>query len=331
MKRFLSFIGKVFLVTAGTLAILIVLNTRYKQVMDHPYTDTNKFNYMDSTYNNIQIANIGSSHGEYGFYYETLSKQMGYECFNFAMASQTYNYDYAILSMYRKHFDESSILFIPVSYFSFNNEVKNEEEKQSLNAKYYQFLSFQYIPGYDPFVDLVTHWFPILSAGTDLKKILIPPALKAQAAEVPSAEEFAAKGQSRYDRHMTEKEEYFLPERAEELKKILAFCEQNNITPVLITTPYTTYYSSLVSDDFKTQFQSVINEIAGEYNVPYYDYSEDERFYSHLEYFADADHLNNEGAAIFMETIQEEIPEFKNFLLEIEPYHAGDPSWQPPY
>lgn len=333
MKSYLKFIMKFIIVGSISLLLLFFLNSRYQKVMEDPYADTHKFDFMDSIYNNIQIANVGSSHGEYAFYYEGLTKQDGYECFNLAMASQTYNYDLAILSMYRDHFADDSLLFIPISYFSFNNEVVNEAERQSLSAKYYTFLSPKYVPGYDPYVDLVTHILPILSAGEDIVKIIPSFSLKVLAAEgtIPSPEEFYEKAQRRYERHIQNKEEYFMPERIENLYGILDFCADNNITPVLITTPYTSLYSDMVSEEFKAQFYDTIAKISEETGTSYYDYSKDERFCENLEYFSDADHLNTEGSIVFMDIIKEEIPEYREFLQNNAPIHNGDPNWEPPF
>lgn len=323
---FINFTTKCLIVCGCVISLLFLLNLRYEQVMDQPYSDADKFRYMNSAYTNIQICNLGSSHGEYAFDYEDLSKKSGYQCFNFAMSSQTYNYDYAILSMYRNHFADDCIMFIPVSYFSFNNEVINETEQEFLDAKYYSFLSPRYIPHYDPYVDIVTHHFPILSAGEDIVKLLPSLSLRAFAAEStpeggnrPSDEEFLQKALDRYSRHMDHKDEYFLPERIDNLYAILGFCEDHGITPVLITTPYTRYYYGQASVEFKGQFRSLISSIASECGVSYYDYSEDERFSDHLEYFSDADHLNDEGAALFMDIIKQEIPEFADFLSRNHP------------
>ncbi len=306
------FLLKCLAVSLAAFSLLLLLNYRYLQVMEEPYSDADKFHYMDSSYNNIQICNIGSSHGEYAFTYKDLTKEQGYECFNFAMSSQTYDYDYAILSMYQKHFSDSCLMFIPVSYFSFNNEVVDEKEKQFLSAKYYTFLSPRYIPSYDPYIDLVTNRLPILSAGEDIIKLLPSLSIKAHAAEAEPS--FQEKARNRYHRHMDNKENYFLPERIDNLYDILTFCEDNHITPVLITTPYTGLYSDLFSREFKAEFYQTIDAISQQSGVPYYDYSEDERFSDALDYFSDADHLNEEGSSYFMEIIEKEIPEFREFL-----------------
>lgn len=301
MKKIILFAAKCFIVCFGTLFFLFILNQRYEQVRDNPYSDADKFFHMKE-YPDIQICNLGSSHGENAFKYDQLAYARGYQCFNFAMSSQTYNYDYALLSMYKKQFADNCLMFIPVSYFSFNNEVTNEQEEQFLTAKYYTFLSPRYIPNYDPYIDIVTHYLPILSAGEDITKILpFPsPALKVFAAEAPAAlspEELAAKevefkekAQNRYHRHMDDKEEYFLQERIDNLYDILAFCKENGITAVLITTPYTSLYSELFSPEFKEEFYAEVNAVASKADVPYYDFSNDERFSNRLELFAAADH-----------------------------------------
>ncbi len=382
MKRFIPFVNfirfaaKCLIVSVSAIFALFLLNRQYQQVMDNPYSDADKFHYLTSSDSKIQLCNIGSSHGEYAFRYDSLEEK--YECFNFAMSSQTYNYDYAILSMYRNHFAENCVMFIPVSYFSFNNEVTNEAEEEFLSTKYYSFLSPKYIPHYSPYIDLVTNRLPILSAGEDIAKLFpslslrtlaagsrtvqaaagdtettqapLPAANKntqsgnadspqaqaqsgiadsrqaqtqsgnanAQKAQTQpitaTAAEFRQKACSRYNRHMRNKQEYFLPERIANLDDILDFCEANGITPILITTPYTNYYYKQVTMEFKKEFREVITAIADRHGINYYDYSEDERFGTHLEYFSDADHLNETGARLFMDILAKEIPEFSAFL-----------------
>ncbi len=73
------FLLKCLAVSLAAFSLLLLLNYRYLQVMEEPYSDADKFHYMDSSYNNIQICNIGSSHGEYAFTYKDLTKEQGYE------------------------------------------------------------------------------------------------------------------------------------------------------------------------------------------------------------------------------------------------------------
>lgn len=104
-----------------------------------------------------------------------------------------------------------------------------------------------------------------------------------------------------------------MPERIEELYDIIEYCRENDITPVLITTPFSKYYLDLVSQDFLQEFQATVNEIATDTGVNYYDYSHDERFYDHLEHFSDSDHLNDDGAAYFTGILWDEVEELERF------------------
>ena len=128
-----------------------------------------------------------------------------------------------------------------------------------------------------------------------------------------NVDEFIQNAQTRYDRHFGGKEEYFLPERIEELREIIIYCQEHNITPVLITTPFSKYYSELVSDEFLQEFYDTIHTIADDTQVNYYDYSRDPRFYENLELFSDPDHLTEDGALYFTDLLWDEIEELQRF------------------
>ncbi|RNI37493.1 hypothetical protein EFY79_08855 [Hanamia caeni] len=53
----------------------------------------------------------------------------------------------------------------------------------------------------------------------------------------------------------------------------------------------------------------VINKIANELNVPFYNFSDDTLFWDHPEYFADEVHLNETGAKIFSNKVVDKIKE----------------------
>lgn len=333
-----SFIVKSVLAVCITLFCLFYLDIMYEQKSDNPIPEVNKFNFVPD---DIQIANMGSSHGEAAFNWDYLSNERHYECFNFALASQGYQYDYALLNMYKNDFAEGSILFIPVSYFSFNSEAVTPEDIEAIGVRYYRILSPQYNPDYSLYKDLVAIRFPILSAGDKIFELFKPPitfpslsdnrqnivyaaeaAPEAPPASLPPEEvygaemvqEFEAKGLSRYQRHFDNKENFFEEDRKQDLIHMIQLCKDKKITPVLITTPFTVYYNQYVSAEFLQDFYNTINEIAVTEGVSYYDYSHDERFVTNLQYFGDADHLNSEGSVYFTNLIMEEIPELKAYL-----------------
>ena len=312
------FLLKCLLIPAAAILIIYCLNKPYRKINEQKYLDITKFWFFeDNEYTQIKVGNLGSSHGAYDFNYESLTER-GYECFNFANTSQSYDYDFAVLKEYVHFMDEDSIMLIPVSYFSFNNEVVNETEAEAMSLRYYHFLSPENIPNYDPYIDITTNKLPILSAGEDILKLfpdlkLSIIALAAEDNEI-DMEEFTRRAQERYSRHFDNKEEYFLPERIQNLYDIIHYCKEYDITPILITTPFSSYYQNLVPESFLQEFQKTVTAIASATGVEYYDYSCDERFRDNLEYFMDADHLTEEGAAYFMEVLISEVPKMHQLV-----------------
>ena len=388
-----KFIVKSVLAVCITFCCLFYLDMMYEQKVSTGMSEVNVFNFVP---HNIQLANVGSSHGQCAFSWDALANERGYETFNFALTSQSFLYDYSLINMHKDDFSDGSILFIPVSYFSFNEEATDPADQEAISVRYYRILSPRYNPNYSLYKDLVTVRFPILSAGEEIFELFRPPvvfpslsenkknityaaeagmadaaaeavaeagtgtapdtaagvsgssaenppegsldaagdgaaasdAAESGAAESNAAEsgtpeeiygaetvaEFEARGLARYQRHFENKDEYFEEDKKQNLIDLITLCKENNITPVLITTPFTDYYNQYVSADFLYEFYSVINEIALEYGVSYYDYSHDERFQTNLKYFGDADHLNPDGAVYFTGLLTEEVAELKAYL-----------------
>ena len=362
-----KFIVKSVLAVCITFCCLFYLDMMYEQKVSTGMSEVNVFNFVP---HQIQLANVGSSHGQCDFNWDALANERGYQTFNFALTSQSFLYDYSLINMHKDDFADGSILFIPVSYFSFNEEATSPADQEAISVRYYRILSPEYNPDYSLYKDLVTVRFPILSAGDEIFELLKPPivfpslsenrknityaaeagmaAEAAEAAGVGAADaagaedaamaadpagaadagaaspeeiygaemvqEFEAKGLARYQRHFENKEEYFEEDKKQLLIDLITLCKENNIVPVLITTPFTVYYNQYVPADFLYEFYTVINEIALEYGVSYYDYSHDERFQTNLKYFGDADHLNPDGAVYFTSLLTEEVAELKAYL-----------------
>ena len=348
-----SILVKSVLAVCITLFCLFYLDIMYEQKSSDPIAEVNKFNFVPD---GIQVANMGSSHGEAAFNWDPLIHERNMKCFNFALTSQGYQYDYALLNMHKEDFAEGSVVFIPVSYFSFNTEAVTPEDIEAISVRYYRILSPQYNPDYSLYKDLVAIRFPILSAGDKIFDLFKPPITfpslsenrqnivyaaelgsegisennadsapgtasgppaAASPEEIYGAEkiqEFESKGLARYQRHFENKTNYFEEDKKQYLIDMIQLCKDNDITPVLITTPFTIYYNQYVSEQFLNDFYNTINEIAAAQGISYYNYSHDERFVTNLQYFGDADHLNPEGAVYFTNLIMEEIPELKDFL-----------------
>ena len=95
------------------------------------------------------------------------------------------------------------------------------------------------------------------------------------------------------------------------LENIISFCKKNNFKPVLITTPFTKYYSSHFSElykekyntDLKEDFGNQIHGITSKYSIPYLNYSEDARFNNDISLFRDSSHLNLKGRKLFTKIV----------------------------
>ncbi len=367
-----AFLVKCVLAVCIVFCCLFYLDMMYEQKSDNPIPEINLFNFIPDE---IQIANFGSSHGQCAFDWNPLSNERGFQTFNFALTSQSFEYDYALLNMHKDDFAEGSIVFIPVSYFSFNREATDPNDIEAISIRYYRLLSPRYNPDYSLYKDLVAVRFPVLSAGEELFNLFKPPVVFPSLSEnrqnilyaaeaipadtdaaddggaapesspadvvmpqgeaVPGSEavpeeaapqtpeqiygpemvqDFENKGAARYQRHFEGKTEYFEADKEQDLRNMIELCQKRSMTPILITTPFSYYYNQYVTEEFLNEFYAKINQIAGEYGISYYDYSHDERFQTRLEYFGDADHLNEEGAVYFTSLLMEEVPELKAYL-----------------
>lgn len=287
--------------------VLFLLNQLCLKMDHRDYYNTDKFQSIES---GIQVANLGSSHGLYGFCYEDLPQ---YKTFNFALISQTLSYDYRILLEYGKCLQEDGILLIPVSYFSFYGDRESDQEDfETKNKRYYKFLSKDNIKNYDVFYHCVVKEFPVLDQKDSFFPVLLGAAENKNDAtwnRNASDIDISLDAQNAYKRHFLENhgDEKRNPEEIQALKDIIGFCKNNKVIPVMITTPYLKEYTELVSPEFFEDFYGIIREIQAETGAAYYDYAKDGRFKNNYALFMNSDHLNKAGAKKFVEIITEEI------------------------
>ena len=157
---------KILAVCLCSVLLLITLNYIYEQDMANYDYEAEKLEDIG----NPVLVNVGSSHGEYAFYYGELWQQ-GVPCANLALSSQMFDYDMALLRQFREDIPAGATVLIPVSYFSFNDETTSEADIEARSIRYYKYVDPQYIPDYDWFIDLTTHHLPILSAGSKILKL----------------------------------------------------------------------------------------------------------------------------------------------------------------
>lgn len=292
MQKFIIKIGVVF---AFLVCInILYMNTNYWKTENHVY----KFKSIPSK---IDIGIIGSSHAQVG---GNFALYPNIRAFNFALSQQSFSYDYHILLHYVHHFNKHSVLFIPVSYFSFKQSQKSIDE---IKNRYYRILPVKLIYNANYIEKFKYGMFPIFSAGTKLKHIIFDsPKDEIDIFNTPNMKKdvdgflLPSRAQWKID---TWKNDVMTIDTAQidqntaYLKNIITLCKRHDITPILITFPVTTALYNLYPQNEIKEFYDTIHTISENTGVPYIDFSNDERFRSSVLFF-DSDHLNYAGSEI---------------------------------
>ncbi|GHV93289.1 hypothetical protein AGMMS50268_37920 [Spirochaetia bacterium] len=297
MKKFISKCIALLLLIASSIA---VLNYLYIKTTYWKKTVTELTEKFKDVPGGIQLANVGSSHGELGFDYTGIP----YRAFNFALSSQRHIYNYALLEQYINHFDKKAVLLIPISYFEITRIQINFTD---VHARYYRFLEKQFIESYSLSEKILFNFVPILTAGNTINFIIKDMPLTNE----PMTEaEFIDYCNEKY-KGWTATDNPNEIEAGEEgfsynqrwVIKIIEFCYAHDIKPVLITTPITSILNNIYavqSPDFFDTFYRFTHEILEAYpSLTYFDYSHDQRFENDFSLFQDGDHLNSLGAEKF--------------------------------
>ena len=156
MKNNLKLPLKILLLAFPFIAMTVIYGRL--DILKNKY-DLGKF---DSVPENIDLANLGSSHAYIAFDYSTnVFKEM--KCFNFALFQQTLDFDHAILKQYINKFKKNGILIICLSPFE-TNGIPDYEFDLNSKLRYYQFLKPQYIEFFSIKEMLYSHCLSIFSS-----------------------------------------------------------------------------------------------------------------------------------------------------------------------
>jgi len=301
-----KFIFKLAVFCTIIVIFVFAVNERYVSVKS--YSETDKFNCVPD---GIQICNFGSSHGLNDFYYDNYEDE--YVCFNFALSSQSLDYDWRIMQYYQDKIDSGAIVFITISYFSFYGIDEVSTDKfLSKNKRYYHFLPKDYIKNYDLKTDVFETVFPSLTAYENLISDMLTGSTNTKETEGAGGIDMKKYAEAAYNRHLVyekfdeEGNRILNEEYINSLYEMVALCKEKDAIPVLVTTPYLHDYTDIVinnAPEFLDNFYSIIENIMKSQNVRYFDYGFDKRFMDSYDLFIDPDHLNRDGAIKFMEIL----------------------------
>ncbi|MBP3771216.1 MAG: hypothetical protein J6I53_00825 [Treponema sp.] len=306
------FIFKIFLLSTFIITFIFTINTLY--VRTNYWKSENDVNKFDSVPYNIELGNVGSSHGHYGLKYDAVPE---IQAFNFAMESQPYFYDYAMLNKYIDHFKENAVVLILVSYFEITR--RPDLDYQRYRARYYRLLPKDALDAWTLKEYICCKMIPVFSAKKNIKKIFhdIPKdQMSPYYNRVTSLDEeklyaYCVNKHKRWTSPEREKGQEGYRQNINEVSNIIELCLKHKIRPVLITTPISDVLNEIYKKrdyGFFSNFEQFTADLQKKYpGLQYFDYSRDKRFSTHHEYFGDGDHLNNIGAEVFTKTLVSEL------------------------
>lgn len=306
MKKFLKKIALLFVFIVGPLSILNML-----------YIRTNYWKWENDVYKfknvpqQIVLANFGTSHTEHGIQYDIVPE---IQTFNFGLAAQPLFYDYALLKQYSSHLAKNALVIFSISYFNVVGDVINIS---GTRPRYYRFLDKEYMDAWSIGDFFRYAKFPVLTAKENIMAIFhdkddINPLYTLT--KFPTEEELKKHVRRRLKEFVESSREKWEPEYQENLQaysEMIEYCLDHSFRPVLITTPITDAFNTEYAkiDEFFDTFYRFSSELCQKYDLPYIDYSHDERFSPHHELFVDADHLNIYGAEKFTKILVSDLKE----------------------
>lgn len=263
--------------------------------------DTEKFRDMPES---IDIAVFGASHGAADF----KETPEGAVMFNFALSSQTPQYDLAVLRQFQDRVSPGGLVILTVSYLSpyWTDTEKQFQEKQ---PRYYRVLS----PGNIVNVDRGRYWLERLSPLLTLEPKDLVSAFLVRPELIPTSDERSGHTQLSAEKLADEQnriQRYHWPSISPvypdvnpvmwaAFHDLLDLCQEKSWNAVLVTPPYLEDYSACFPEGFYESFLLRMEALSREYGVPYLDYSHDPSFAMRYDLYKDIDHLNLEGAAVF--------------------------------
>lgn len=267
----------------------------------------------------VVIANVGNSHGFYGFNYENAVQRLDGIWMNYALPSQTLQYDYLILDCFKESMKEGAVILIPVSYFSLYTE-EYDDTFEVRNNRYYDLLDYSHIerPRLIRYIEVkyLKYGFIAENSTAGMFKPNVPMALNNSSNFEPPTE--GSKYSIREMAQMTAQSHYdtvikrengaaVLQQRCmKSIENMVELCRERNWVPVLVSMPYTKEYTESFPPSFIEQYYRDMSEIAEDSGVLWLDYSQNEQYCMNSQLFSDADHLGT-GAVMFTDDIIQEL------------------------
>lgn len=305
LKKFIYMNAMLSLFLVGSIYFVSYI-TRYSQ-----NGNLSKFKKYNSFENNlVKLVNLGTSHGMYGLFYSMID----FSKMNLARSAQSFYYDLELLKKYSNKLNKRIVVIIPISMFSFYSH-----NGENINQNYIQLLEKEDILEVDVLKYYLFKNFSILYPPSNILEVLKSKLEKTESdiiypKDLEKREEREKESVETVKMHLgISPKIYSLKNAEQDFINLIKYIEDNNWRCVLITTPFSYLYNENIEKyqpgAFKERIYDNIKEVEKKLNKKfvYLDYSHDERFENHLEYFFDDDHLNEKGAKYFTEILLEDL------------------------
>lgn len=295
--------------------ILVIINKAYKNSNHYKNQFIYSQKYEHGVPNDINMANLGSTYSKYAF--ETMSTEGS---FNFALCSQSIEYDLNLLKKYSSKLLKGGKIFIVVTTGSIllGKELAN-------NKDYYNILKKNEILHFS-WKEYCEYKFPIL-CNPKLVKYLIKDVKKYSSIYDIFPADISKEESEKLMFNMSEcwiklfdlsdlRNVSFSEENKKNIKKnldniteMIQICRNTGVTPIIVVPPFSNRINKYFSEDFKKQ---VLNNnlclLAKNEHVQYLNYQDDDEFQERYEWFCDGGfRLNRLGGARFLEKLLKDI------------------------
>ena len=285
------------------LVSLLVMCALIVGTINHFYVSTSGYRGLDGYYKmrpNItrgwNVANLGSSHGEYDFDYTGIKGVRGY---NLGLNGQYLYYDFKMLKHFSPKFAPGAALIVPVSYFTLGMTYK-DERSLNIDARYNQIFFLTENERSNLLDYIKQRYCPALFSSYLLKYLVIDEsiggAVRTGSLNPGQMKKSAIERAAHHQQLMSDGGDATNLKR---LKEIISYAKSRGLKPVVVTTPFTTLYISQFSAESLARFKEEVTSACRSSKVVYLDYSQDPRFADSGGLFLDSDHLNVKGSKVF--------------------------------
>lgn len=308
---------------------LMFLNQLYMKTNEYKNTQLDIQKYIDGVPYDLKFVNFGSTYAKYAFdTYDDLYMSG----FNFALQSESLEMDERILHQYVNHIKPNGIVVIVVAACLLLFKGQND------NLLYYKILSKENIPQYK-FGRKMKSKYPLFFYPKKIKKIIKDSKKMYSIYDKYSAMLDVNNSQNEMDNlvnvwkklfglsdlrkpNLSQENKEVLSSNCEILKRMLSYCSEKELRPVVVIPPFSMQLNQYFSDEFKEKIISDnIKKITDEINSPFLDYQDDEMFQDAPELFCDGGfRLNHYGSQLFVKRLAFDL---KSYGIEVNNSTVG--------